>query len=165
LPPPKRCQLWGAALPTNSPGVPCILDPVARVGVCGDWLTRPGAGDAASMQAAALSGLELGERLAALVARCRSNGGQTAGDLSDLAIGLEEPFAPVPNHDIGGFPGAQPQEAIDAAAAAAAAAGARGGAGRGGGGRRGGGGGGRSGGQEGQLRQREQREPVRSAAA
>lgn len=34
-----RVQLWGAALPLNSPKVPCILDPAARVGVCGDWLT------------------------------------------------------------------------------------------------------------------------------
>ena len=29
----RRVQLWGAALPLNSPRVPCILDPVARVGV------------------------------------------------------------------------------------------------------------------------------------
>lgn len=37
-----RVQLWGAALPLNSPKVPCILDPAARVGVCGDWLTGEG---------------------------------------------------------------------------------------------------------------------------
>lgn len=28
-------QLWGAALPLNSPRVPCIWDPVGRAGVCG----------------------------------------------------------------------------------------------------------------------------------
>ncbi|KAI3499732.1 hypothetical protein L1887_35541 [Cichorium endivia] len=33
-----RVQLWGAALPTNSPGIPCIFYPLGRAGICGDWL-------------------------------------------------------------------------------------------------------------------------------
>ena len=33
-----RAQLWGAALPLNTPNVDFILDPHSRVGVCGDWL-------------------------------------------------------------------------------------------------------------------------------
>lgn len=41
-----RVQLWGAALPINSPGVPCIWDPQGRAGVCGDWVHSGG-----SMQA------------------------------------------------------------------------------------------------------------------
>lgn len=28
----------GAALPTNTPGIPCIFDPHGRAGICGDWL-------------------------------------------------------------------------------------------------------------------------------
>ena len=28
----------GAALPTNTPGIPCIFDPQGRAGICGDWL-------------------------------------------------------------------------------------------------------------------------------
>ncbi|KIY93368.1 hypothetical protein MNEG_14594 [Monoraphidium neglectum] len=94
-----KCQLWGAALPVNSPGVPCILDPVARMGVCGDWLHDPAAGGAAaSMQAAALSGLALAERLAALR-------GADAEAAAKLAVGLHEQFVPLSNPDIGGFPG------------------------------------------------------------
>lgn len=38
----KRVQLWGAALPQNSPRVPCIWDPSARAGVCGDWVLEGG---------------------------------------------------------------------------------------------------------------------------
>lgn len=37
-----RVQLWGAALPLNTPGVPCILDPDSRVGPGGRGL---GGGD------------------------------------------------------------------------------------------------------------------------
>lgn len=46
-----KTQLWGAALPLNTPRVPCIWDPVGRAGVCGDWVAEGG-----SLQAAALSG-------------------------------------------------------------------------------------------------------------
>jgi hypothetical protein len=94
-------QLWGAALPTNSPGTPCILDPVARVGVCGDWLSPNGLSGCASMQAAALSGLDLADRLAQLAS--------LTGQAGDLAVGLTEEFVPLANHDIGGFPGQQPE--------------------------------------------------------
>jgi hypothetical protein len=132
LPLPRRAQLWGAALPTNSPGVPCILDPAARVGVCGDWLVDPSAGGAAaSMQAAALSGLALAERLCALR-------GADGGARDALAVGLSEAFAPLANPDIGGFPGekaaaAAAAEAEAAGGAAAAGAGARRGGSNGGG--------------------------------
>lgn len=43
----------GAALPTNSPGIPCIFDPLGRAGICGDWLLG------SSLEAAALSGISL----------------------------------------------------------------------------------------------------------
>lgn len=43
----------GAALPTNTPGVPCIFDPHGRAGICGDWLLG------SSVEAAALSGMSL----------------------------------------------------------------------------------------------------------
>lgn len=52
-----KVQLWGAGLPTNTPGVPCIFDPVARVGICGDWLLG------SSLEAAALSGMALAEHV------------------------------------------------------------------------------------------------------
>lgn len=51
-------QLWGAALPLNTPGTPCILDPDSRVGVCGDWLSG------GSLQAAAVSGITLARQIA-----------------------------------------------------------------------------------------------------
>jgi len=38
----SRCQLWGAALPLNSPRVECIWDPQSHVGVAGDWLLGAG---------------------------------------------------------------------------------------------------------------------------
>ena len=53
----RTSQLWGAALPLNSPGVPYVYDNVSRVGICGDWLSG------ASMQAAAHSGCELARHL------------------------------------------------------------------------------------------------------
>jgi len=97
LPPlaaPARVQLWGAALPLNSPGVPAILDPAARVGVCGDWLLGAG------VQAAAASGLALARRLAALrgvpMERCVAalEGEEEEGE-DGLAAGLRAPFAPL----------------------------------------------------------------------
>jgi predicted NAD/FAD-dependent oxidoreductase len=94
LPPlaaPPRVQLWGAALPLNSPGVPAVLDPAARVGICGDWLLGAG------VQAAAVSGLELARRLAALrgvpMERCVK--GLEDDDQGGLAVGLRTPFAPL----------------------------------------------------------------------
>ncbi|KAL8159595.1 hypothetical protein V2J09_001132 [Rumex salicifolius] len=45
--------LGGAALPTNTPGVPCIFDPQGRAGICGDWLLG------SSLEAAAISGIAM----------------------------------------------------------------------------------------------------------
>jgi hypothetical protein len=93
-----KVQLWGAALPLNSPQVPCILDPVARVGVCGDWLLG------ASIQSAWLSGQALADRLAALR-------GADAAAAQALATGLQDRFVPVQAAsgsaaaEIGEFPG------------------------------------------------------------
>jgi hypothetical protein len=67
----NRTQLWGAANPTNAPGVPFIFDADARVGMCGDWLLG------SSVQSACLSGL-------AMAGRCmpchksKATGGSTA---------------------------------------------------------------------------------------
>ncbi|WIA18940.1 hypothetical protein OEZ85_003609 [Tetradesmus obliquus] len=96
-----RVQLWGAALPTNTPNVPCILDAQARVGVCGDWLTG------ASLQSAVLSGWVLADRLAAL----RGVQGSAA---AGLGLGLTEPFKPLREAEIGEFPGL-PKAAVAAA--------------------------------------------------
>jgi len=49
----NRTQLWGAANPTNAPGVPFIFDASARVGMCGDWLLG------SSVESACLSGLAM----------------------------------------------------------------------------------------------------------
>ncbi|KAK1548827.1 hypothetical protein Q3G72_001239 [Acer saccharum] len=49
----SKLQLWGAALPTNTPGVPCIFDPHGRAGICGDWLLG------SSVESAAVSGMAL----------------------------------------------------------------------------------------------------------
>ena len=43
----------GAALPTNTPSIPCIFDPHGRAGICGDWLLG------SSVESAALSGMAL----------------------------------------------------------------------------------------------------------
>ncbi|KAJ4969366.1 hypothetical protein NE237_016067 [Protea cynaroides] len=53
-----RVQLWGAALPMNTPGIPCIFDPQGRAGICGDWLLG------SSLEAAALSGMALANHIA-----------------------------------------------------------------------------------------------------
>lgn len=47
----------GAALPTNTPGIPCIFDPRGRAGICGDWLLG------SSLEAAALSGMALADQV------------------------------------------------------------------------------------------------------
>lgn len=49
----------GAALPTNTPGIPCIFDPDGRAGICGDWLLG------SSLESAALSGMALGNHVSA----------------------------------------------------------------------------------------------------
>lgn len=53
-------SLRGAALPTNTPGIPCIFDPHGRAGICGDWLLG------SSVEAAAISGLSLANHVSAL---------------------------------------------------------------------------------------------------
>lgn len=47
----------GAALPTNTPGIPCIFDPHGRAGICGDWLLG------SSLESAALSGIALADHV------------------------------------------------------------------------------------------------------
>lgn len=123
-PPPRVCY---AALPVNTPGVECILDPQSRVGVVGggcillphaacrlceythallstcttahaaDWL------QGSSMQDAAVSGIALAGRLA----RLRGVG---AGELAAHAVGLRDPLRSLSGASvavIGGFPGLQ----------------------------------------------------------
>lgn len=53
-------SLRGAALPTNTPGIPCIFDPHGRAGICGDWLLG------SSVEAGAISGLSLANHVSAL---------------------------------------------------------------------------------------------------
>lgn len=89
---------WGAGLPINTPAEECILDPTSRVGVAGDWCAG------SSMQAAAISGMALADRLAALRGQePDSSGAQSCG------IGLTSPVLPLPkaggNKEIGQFPG------------------------------------------------------------
>ncbi|KAL4432882.1 hypothetical protein ABPG77_008208 [Micractinium sp. CCAP 211/92] len=102
----SRTQLWGAALPINSPRVGCIFDPAARAGVCGDWVLEGG-----SMQAAALSGAAMAERIDA-------SRGRRPTDLADLAIGLTTPLKAAGGEEIGQFPGGQPPTPPAAQAAA-----------------------------------------------
>ena len=93
LPPTSftRTQLWGAALPTNTPRVAAIFDGAARVAMCGDWLTG------ASMQDAALSGQAAADAIAAAVAD--SHAGRDS--LAHLSVGLNARFVPISASDIG----------------------------------------------------------------
>lgn len=90
-----KSQLWGAALPINSPKVDCIWDAASRVGVCGDWL------QGASLQAAAVSGCALAERIA-------MTRGQDTEALGSCSLGLKEPCQDIKNPDLGEFPGVTP---------------------------------------------------------
>ncbi|XP_040385778.1 renalase isoform X2 [Oryza brachyantha] len=92
-----RVQLWGAALPMNTPGVPCIFDPQGRAGICGDWLTG------SSIEAAALSGMSLANHIADYFA---SSGERP----EEFAMGLHENLNQVEGHDIGQFPGLETQK-------------------------------------------------------
>ncbi|XP_064975746.1 uncharacterized protein LOC135618631 isoform X2 [Musa acuminata AAA Group] len=95
-----RVQLWGAALPTNSPEIPCIFDPNGRAGICGDWLLG------SSVEAAALSGMSLAHHMADYF---QSGGTQP----DEFAIGLNNPFHAIAGHDIGQFPGLKSGEQVE----------------------------------------------------
>ncbi|WCJ43863.1 FAD/NAD(P)-binding oxidoreductase family protein [Euphorbia peplus] len=90
-----RVQLWGAALPGNSCGVPCIFDPKGRAGICGDWLLG------SNVESAALSGMALANHIADYIA----SGGNRP---EEFAMGLEKEMVNVQGHDIGQFSGLQP---------------------------------------------------------
>ncbi|CAL5330502.1 unnamed protein product [Camellia sinensis] len=94
-----RLQLWGAALPTNTPGIPCIFDPHGRAGICGDWLLG------SSLEAAAISGIALANH--ASIADYFQSGGARP---DEFAVGLHNEFQPLIGHDIGQFPGLESEE-------------------------------------------------------
>ncbi|CAH9086980.1 unnamed protein product [Cuscuta europaea] len=95
-----RLQLWGAALPTNTPSIPCIFDPYGRAGVCGDWLLG------SSLEAAALSGMALANHIADYL---QSGGERPEG----FAAGLHNEFESINGHDIGQFPHLEPNGHIE----------------------------------------------------
>ncbi|XP_047310802.1 renalase [Impatiens glandulifera] len=95
-----RLQLWGAALPTNSPRIPCIFDPQGRAGICGDWLLG------SSLEAAALSGMGLANHLADYF-------GSDGSSPEEFAVGLHNEFWPLDGKDIGQFPGLESSELTD----------------------------------------------------
>ncbi|KAI4303006.1 hypothetical protein MLD38_038688 [Melastoma candidum] len=88
----SRVQLWGAALPINSPRIPCIFDPRGRAGICGDWLLG------SNLESAALSGMSLANHIADYF----QNGGSRP---DEFAVGLHKEFQPLEGQDIGQFPG------------------------------------------------------------
>ncbi len=100
LPPPvfTRCQLWGAALPVNSPKVGCISDPLARVGVCGDFCSGSG------VESAVLSGLDLAQRIGGL------RGLGLGPEAEALACGLHEQFVALQESGIGEIAGAPAEQ-------------------------------------------------------
>ncbi|KAF6173463.1 hypothetical protein GIB67_027158 [Kingdonia uniflora] len=95
----SRVQLWGAALPTNTPGVPCIFDAQGRAGICGDWLLG------SSLEAAALSGLALSNHMADYL-----QSGATRPD--EFSVGLHDEFRPIGGYEIGQFPGMESRELV-----------------------------------------------------
>jgi hypothetical protein len=88
----SRAQLWGAALPLNSPRIPCIWDGVGRVGVVGDWVAGGGC-----LENAFLSGLALAQQIAAMT-------GAPATEGPKFSMGLTASFKEVKGEDIGLFP-------------------------------------------------------------
>ncbi|GAY56015.1 hypothetical protein CUMW_168570 [Citrus unshiu] len=82
----------GAALPTNTPSIPCIFDPHGRAGICGDWLLG------SSVESAALSGMALANHIADYL----GSGGVRP---EEFAVGLHNEFQSLEGHDIGQFPG------------------------------------------------------------
>ncbi|XP_044482882.1 renalase [Mangifera indica] len=95
-----RVQLWGAALPTNTPSIPCIFDPHGRAGICGDWLLG------SSLECAALSGMALANHIVDYL----QSGGVCP---EEFAVGLHNEFQPLEGHDIGQFPGLESKEKED----------------------------------------------------
>ncbi|KAJ4832621.1 hypothetical protein Tsubulata_001349 [Turnera subulata] len=91
----SRVQLWGAALPTNTPGIPCIFDPYGRAGICGDWLLG------SNLESAAISGMALSNHIADYL---QSGGARP----EEFAVGLDKEFLPLECHDIGQFAGVEP---------------------------------------------------------
>ncbi|KDO41680.1 hypothetical protein CISIN_1g0437172mg, partial [Citrus sinensis] len=87
-----RVHLWGAALPTNTPSIPCIFDPHGRAGICGNWLLG------SSVESAALSGMALANHIADYL----GSGGVRP---EEFAVGLHNEFQLLEGHDIGQFPG------------------------------------------------------------
>ena len=75
-----KCQLWGAALPLNSPQVDCIFDQDSRAAVVGDWLLG------SSAPCAAVSGIEGARRI---IRMARGEKG--------LDLGLDAQFKPLPS--------------------------------------------------------------------
>jgi len=84
----SRAQLWGAALPLNSPYVPCIWDGRGRVGICGDWVAGRG-----SVESAVLSGIAVAEE----ICKCR---GLTGRDMVSSSVGLDAEFHKIDGEDI-----------------------------------------------------------------
>ncbi|KAJ7973501.1 FAD/NAD(P)-binding oxidoreductase family protein [Quillaja saponaria] len=95
-----RVQLWGAALPTNTPSIPYIFDPLGRAGICGDWLLG------SNIEAAALSGMALANHIADYF----QSGGAPA---EEFAVGLHKDFQPLEGHDIGQFPGLESEKKMN----------------------------------------------------
>ncbi|CAN1765886.1 PSPTO_1126 [Linum perenne] len=98
IPSYTKLQLWGAALPTNSPGIPCIFDAQGRAGICGDWLLG------SNMESAALSGMALANH----IGNYFENGDDGNGE--EFGIGLQNEFHPIRGHDIGQFSGLKDEE-------------------------------------------------------
>ncbi|EEF31084.1 conserved hypothetical protein [Ricinus communis] len=87
----SRVQLWGAALPRNSPGVACIFDPNGRAGICGDWLLG------SNLESAALSGMALANHIGDYI-----ESGGAGGE--EFGMGLHADFHTLEgHHDIGQF--------------------------------------------------------------
>lgn len=117
-----KLQLWGAALPTNTPSVPCIFDPHGRAGICGDWLIG------SSVQAAVLSGVSLADHVSkpdgsfiiindhcigtlihtslfpSTIEQIANYFKDGRGVADEHAIGLHSTFQSIHGHEIGQFP-------------------------------------------------------------
>lgn len=115
-------QCRGAALPTNTPGIPCIFDPHGRAGICGDWLLG------SSLESAALSGMALANHVSATSIFLIVNEGSMSyskyfwkmqiadyfqsGEVEreKYAVGLQNEFQPLKGEDIGQFLGLESEK-------------------------------------------------------